>query len=487
MHQAAEIVKRHEGNIERVHYDRRIDAHTVFFEVVCSEPSYQKINEQLEAIGFLQTSLSPLSFLKLNVYLENKSGELLRFLDHTTSAQANIAFMDYDDRGDHPDRLTVSLTLENAAAVEGLLDELRPRYRLEVVEYDTTGMHLDDAVFYLRFAQELRSLIGEAEDQFLMGLMRDINHVVQALTNQGKDYRQVFDSILETGRTLKRTVGEGFYADVQRLPLSRGGELLCFQLPAGGNVYILRAGNETVLFDTGFGIYHRDVAELLRAYGVEDPQLIRRIFLTHADPDHAGAAGFYAGVSHMHPGTLEILRRADRAYGSKSQGSILEEVYTHLIYLFSEYTPPGRCEVFDIRPKGESSSFKEIDEFLVGHLHFKVLNGLDGHIHGQVYYVCEEEGLMFTGDSWINFASYTKERADFGDLAIILMTSVNVDSEAARRERKGLAELAARIDARSQPKGRRCLVCGGHGAISVLEGGKLAAAGQVERYVHSPK
>jgi len=172
MHQAAEIVKRHEGNIERIHYDRRIDPHTVFFEVVCSGEAYRRINEELAAIGFLQTSLAPLSFLKFNVYLENKAGELFHFLEHTTSAQANIAYMDFDDRSECPERLTVSLTVDHPSVVEGLLDRLKSRYRLEIIEYDTTGMHLDDTVFYIRFAQELRSLIGEREDEFLMRLLQ---------------------------------------------------------------------------------------------------------------------------------------------------------------------------------------------------------------------------------------------------------------------------------------------------------------------------
>jgi glyoxylase-like metal-dependent hydrolase (beta-lactamase superfamily II) len=482
MHQAAEIVKRHEGNIERIHYDRRIDPHTVFFEVVCSDPAYQKINQELSAIGFLQTSLAPLSFLKLDIYLENRAGELFQFLNHTTAAGANIAYMDFDDRSECPDRLTVSLTVENASVVEALLDRLKSRYRLEIIEYDTTGMHLDDTVFYIRFAQELRSLIGETEDQFLLKLLHDVNHIVQSLTNLGEDYKQVFESILKTGRTLRATSGAGFYADVQRVPLSQGAELLCFQMPCGGNVFILRAGKETVMFDTGFGIYHDDVSRMLRSYGIEDPLLIRRAFLTHADADHAGAAGFFPAVAHMHPGTVEILRQTNRAYGSKSQGSILEEVYTHLINLFSEFNPPKRYEVFGDRPRSRHAGFDEIDEFLVGHLHFKVLNGLGGHVHGQVYYMCEEEGLLFTGDSLINFASFTKEREDFNTLAKILMTTVNVDSQAARKEREGLLELAAALDARLKSEGRRCLVCGGHGAISILDDGKLLAHGPEERY-----
>jgi len=39
-------------------------------------------------------------------------GALHEFLNFTTSAGANIALIDFDDKGLHPYRLTVSLNLE---------------------------------------------------------------------------------------------------------------------------------------------------------------------------------------------------------------------------------------------------------------------------------------------------------------------------------------------------------------------------------------
>ena len=53
------------------------------------------------------------------------------FLSFTTSAGANIAFIDFDDKGRRPDRLTVSLNLEETAVIDHLLDLLKSRYRLE--------------------------------------------------------------------------------------------------------------------------------------------------------------------------------------------------------------------------------------------------------------------------------------------------------------------------------------------------------------------
>src|SRR5690606_40785900 len=54
-----------------------------------------------------------------------------------------------------------------------------------------------------------------------------------------------------------------------------------------------------------------------------------------------------------------------------------------------------------------------------------------------------------------------------------LMTSVNVDSKLAREERKTLFSLISEIDEKLAGKGRKCLICCGHGSISVMEEGKL--------------
>jgi hypothetical protein len=76
----------------------------------------------------------------------------------------------------------------------------------------------------------------------------------------------------------------------------------------------------------------------------------------------------------------------------------------------------------------------------------------------------------------------TKERADYSSLAAFLVTSVNVDSGRASQERKALLALAETTDAAMKKIRKRCLVCGGHGAVSVIENGRLAAYGPIEHY-----
>ncbi|MEI8330615.1 MAG: hypothetical protein WCF90_03020 [Methanomicrobiales archaeon] len=65
---------------------------------------------------------------------------------------------------------------------------------------------------------------------------------------------------------------------------------------------------------------------------------------------------------------------------------------------------------------------------------------------GQVFLYSPVFGLLFAATSLINFASFSIERADYSSLAAYLVTSVNVDSESAKKERKGLLELVQETD-----------------------------------------
>lgn len=482
LYRVAEIIKKYDGNINRIQFDRRIDPGTVFYEVTVSEESFNKITQDLERIGYLQNSIKPLSFLKFCVYLPHRPGALYEFLGLTTSAGANISFLDFDDKGRHSDRLTVSLNLEQGIVVDHLLNQLKSLYRIEIIEYDTTGKQLDDTVFYVRYAQAIRELIGEYEDTFLLSFLADTNHIAQELMDRGCDPKQVFESVLKTGQTLKATTGKNFYADVQKFPLNDDATLFCFQVPCGGNIFIIKSEENLLMIDTGYGIYHSDVMAMFLRYGIGDHKKINRIVVTHADADHCGAAGFFAVPVLMHQSTLEIIRTNNRAYGSRSDHSSLDEFYTKMINLFSQFNTPEKIECISTPDGTVRGIFPVIGSVSIGDIELEVLDGLSGHTAGQVFLYSRASGLLFAADSVINFASLSTERADYSSLAAFLVTSVNVDSDNAKKERKGLFELAQDTDNELVSSGRRCLICGGHGAVSVIDCGKLVAYGEIERY-----
>jgi glyoxylase-like metal-dependent hydrolase (beta-lactamase superfamily II) len=482
LERAAQVITKYDGNINRIQYDRRIDPSTVFYEVTATEEDYAKITNDLAAIGYLQTSLQPLSFLKFFVHLPHTPGSLRRFLRYTTESGANIGFIDFDDTGRHPDRLTVSLNLEDPATVEQLLDQLKSRYHLEILEYDTTGKHLDDTVFYVRFAQEIRNLIGESENTFLLSFLADTNHIVQELMNRGNNPRQVFDSVLLTGRTLHATTGRNFYADVQKIAITPQVDLFCFQLPCGGNTYVLTSEKETLMIDTGYGIYHDDVMAMFSHFGLGNEDRFTQLVISHADADHCGAGGFFSAGALMHTGTRDIIKTNNRAYGSRSEHSVLEAFYTKMINLFSRFRPPRKMTCLPQAGTGSRSIFPVLGSVTIGDLSLEVLEGLGGHTHGQIYLYSGQKGLLFTADAVINFSSLTPERAAYNSLADFLVTSVNVDSDLARRERKALLELAAETDQHLATEQKRCRICGGHGSVSELENGKLVPTGNITHY-----
>jgi hypothetical protein len=61
LYRVAEIIKKYDGNINRIQFDRRIDPGTVFYEVTVSEESFKKITMDLKQIGYLQSSIKRLS------------------------------------------------------------------------------------------------------------------------------------------------------------------------------------------------------------------------------------------------------------------------------------------------------------------------------------------------------------------------------------------------------------------------------------------
>ena len=82
----------------------------------------------------------------------------------------------------------------------------------------------------------------------------------------------------------------------------------------------------------------------------------------------------------------------------------------------------------------------------------------------------------------INFEHLTRERAEYSSLAAFLVTSVNVDSDIAKRERKSLFEIVSQTNLQLEKNGKYCMICGGHGPVSVLLEGKLVPYGTIEKY-----
>lgn len=483
---ASRIIFENNGNINRIHYDRQIDPHTAFIEVTCTSEDYKEIKEKMISGGFLRTYIQSLPFLKFRVRIPHISGSLLEFLNITSGSKAGITSIDFDDTGSMPDMVTVSLILNETRRAEELMNILREKYPIEILEYDITGKSLDKTIFYVRFAQQIRKYLEDYKDEeLLMNFLKDINHTVQELARLGNNPEEVFDNYLRCGEYLQATTGNGFYADVQEIRLTDSISLFCFQLPGGGSIFLFESSDEIVMIDTGYGIYSKDARKLFEYYGLDIERKLNYIITTHGDADHCGAGGVYDVPAFMHPATLEIIRRGNRAWGSKSENSILERVYTTMIALFSRWNPPKEenIRLFPESSRDFRSVFPIIDKIKIAGMEFEVLISQGGHQYGQLILFSPEAGILFTADSLMNFHSFSKDRKNYSSIADFLVTSVNVDSDLARNERKALLEIAYEYETES---GKKCLICGGHGTVSELnEDGKLKTFEEPEHYTHN--
>jgi len=474
LHRAAEVLKRHQGNIERIQYDQRIDPQTVFFEVIIQDQQFQDAMRELEAMGYLRRSLAEPVYMKFELQLPQEQGALFEFLDGITSTQSNIAFLDFDVTGGEPDSLKVGIVLDDQCRAEELLDIIKQRYPMRILEYRTTGEGLDDAVFYVRFAQEIRSLIPGVDDSFLLRFLSDINHIVQSLNRKGQDHREVFQSILDSGRYLRSTSGEEFFCDIQTMQLPEG-TLQALQMPCGGNVYLLQGPEGTLMVDSGYGHYHPDLLRCMGSLGLDRGD-VEAILLTHADADHCGSAGLFPCPTYLSSGSLSILEMNNRAHGSVLEGSVLEAYYTRIINLFSDCHPPQHVKVFPSAGPERRGGLPIMQHLRLCGWELEVLQGMDGHVPGQTFFYLPVSNVLFSSDSLIDFQGLSPERKRYMTLAKLLMTTVNVDSDRAGAERQALQELARSSEG--------CIVCGGHGPAFRYAGSgtELAAALKVYRH-----
>lgn len=465
LHKAAAVLKRHNGNIERIQYDTRIDPNTVFFELSAEGDDLQAALDELDAMGYLRRTLPVPAYLKFDITLPHIPGALFDFLDMITGTGTNIAYLDYDETVPRGGPLRVAVVIDDGARANKLLDVLKSTYPLEIIEHSSVNEELDSNVFYVRFAQELRSLIPGVDEEFLLGFLHKSNHIAQELTRRGEEPRKVLRTILDSGLMLKESVKQGC-AEMNTFDVP-GGRMHCIQFPCGGNSYLLDIGARIVI-DTGFGSYRDHLIACIRDIGWELDD-IDAVLITHGDTDHCGSAWSLGADVHMSHQAYDIVSNCDRSYGSGSEGGLLETFYTRMIDLFSDADDAGSAVLLG----GEIGSMHGFDvqsELDIRGTRVTVMKGHGGHQEGQLFYLFPDSHIIFTGDSLINFSTLSPERKEYMTLAKVLMTSVNVDSVKAKEERDLLMDL---VRVYQDGSGTPLMICPGHGGVSELRGDAL--------------
>ncbi len=393
----------------------------------------------------------------MEVRLEHRPGTLGAFADLLREHGANVIYMSYDEDVSETSA-NISVVTRDPEEVDRLLKDLNEKGYQYGINYRGVGQKEVDDVIGLnlteRFFLRLKALLGTDDTARLKKLVDSSKSLTESLmsfsSEAGKHLEagSVFTNVLAFASASVLRTGENFsYRALP--PLERGGlTLRVFRLPTGGNLSVLEGGAR-VMIDGGYGIYYEDIKRMLRENGIE-PDSVERIYVTHADADHAGLSGYFeeefGTPVYMHRDSRGIIEGEDRSRGSETQIGELNRYFTLLVNEFTRLRFPKHWTPYGDDKLEEAHGFGVVDSFDVGGHAFQVIESLGGHIPGQVFFVGRDSGLVFTGDYLLLVESLSAEEKEVLNLPKFMMTSTNVNSSVFRREMGMLRELIIHMD-----------------------------------------
>ena len=338
--------------------------------------------------------------------------------------------------------------------------------------------------FTREFMAKMALYLSPLSEKELSEYVKEGEEAIRIREPQGISPEKYLELVKGIGDYLGANTGKNFTSDYQKIPLTSNITFYSFQLPGGGNLNIFDAGKDgKMVLDTGYGCFYHDCDKMLEKVGVDGFFDTRVVICTHADADHCGASGYFSTMPLMHPTCKAILDAGTRNHGSVNNLDLLEKFYTTSINTMSRMNVPDKVIECGTEPIGMRGLFPIIEKISFAGMEFEVWESLGGHIAGQLLLFEPNLGMLFTSDAFINFATLSKERADYCSIADSMIGSVNVDSEIARTERKELTRLAVELDAELKKNGKYLLICCGHGAVSKIdENGNLVPASELIHY-----
>ncbi len=479
---ASKIIYKHQGNIVRVSYNKAVDLHTLFIDVVADEDDLNLITCELENIGYLNEKISETRVIIVSIKIPDVPGALLPVLKILDRYDINISYLNSSSTNTDCQDFEMGLLIENPNIVKMVLDDISEIYQIGIIDYGDSETTLDNTIFYIRLANDMQKLLNLSTKK-TMEFISESNRILQMLQHKGTiNPDKVFDYIRRFASFIAKHKNAHFYADIDKIDINEQLTLYCIQPPCGSNIYIVKTENELTLIDTGFAVYYEEMLMIFKRLFPNWESISKNIYITHSDIDHCGLLSKIEDAQiFMNEKSAESIRRQYAGIPDFREENDFCFGYSKLSQIISDYSPadPDRIHIIDHGTPIEHDDLINIGAFHIGELCFEVMEGSGGHVYGEMVFINREYGLVFTGDNLVNISGFTPERSEFNSFAPFLMTSVNIDSEKATQIRK---ELLSVIHDLEQDNKRPCIICGGHGPISTLEGERLLRLDTVEKH-----
>jgi len=471
---AAKIISKYNGNIVRVSYNKAVDLKTLFIDAVAEEESLIKISDELDKIGYLEDKIPEISVITVEIIIPDHAGALIPVLKILDRYDVNISYMNSVQNKTGFQNFVMGLLIENPGVIALLLEEIREIYTVNIIGSDDSENNYDNSIFYIKLANEVKAMLNLSQEKTIE-FISEANRVLQMLQSTNESPTKVFGAIREFVGFMNEHRGSHFTADTETIRLSGRVMLYAIRPVCGSNIYILESSGRLILIDTGYALYKDETLKIFRELIPDWDDRAKMIYVTHADVDHCGLLSEIGdAVLFLNEKSCESLKRQKDGILDYRETEEFGFGYSRLSRIISNYNPPSleNAVIFDRDTPKEHDKLLKIGELSIEDITFDILEGSGGHLGGEMIYVSEEAGIVFTGDNLVNIDDFSEDVKYFNSIAPYLMKSVNVDSQKATLTRKEIISLINRMQKES---GRRCIVCGGHGPVSVLINDRLEA------------
>ncbi len=450
---ASRIAREQNCNIIRVSYNKTVDLHTLFIDAEGDETDLDKMEACLYEIGYRFDGRARAQVLLVEFLIENRPGGAEEILEILFELKINISYINSQATGDIK-YFKAGLFIDDPSTIKILLDKTTEICKVKILDYDTTETLLDSTIFYVSFAGDIRNILNLTQDETNI-IMANSNEIMQHLDARGELPHKTFEYIKKYAEFIAHFKGDNYYLTHKTKQITDTIQLHIFMPPCGSNLYVLQEDENLTFIDCSFAVYKAEILRELKRVFPDFVSMKKDLWLTHSDIDHSGNLEWFDNV-YMSRGTRENFELEHQGKDNYREQHYIHAPYSRLSRIISRYKTPSfaNIQTIDTEASFYSDCLTKIGEVSFGSLHFDAILGGGGHVRGETIFVCRQQGLIFTGDNYVNIRGFSKDQSAFNRLAPFLMTSVNMDSKIATVVRNKIQHLA--ID-------RPTLLCPAHG------------------------
>ncbi len=457
-------------DIVRVSYNKVVDVHTCFVEAEGPERALTAAADRIRELGLFPSQNHVGTVHLVEFEMRNRPGVLRPTLELIDQFDFNITYVDARviDEGlpEAVQRVQMGLYVEDERRLEDFVSLSNEICPTRLVPYDKTTRILDNNLFYIAFAREMRERFDLGDDEEHL-IMVNANRIIQNLEHTNSDPYRPFDYLRQFANAVAGNRGDAYRENTRVSEFATAGGVrgVLIEPPCGSNTWVFDCDECLLAIDTGYACYREEILSVLRERFPDWDERRRELFLTHGDVDHVGCCDLFDRVWAVGR-TMDTFRMQLMGEPDWRARNHMHEPYLQITNLATSYRPPWlsnftclgrRDEAADalIAPTLDTST-REPAYLDVPPFHFEVWEGAGGHVKGETVLIDRVQRVCVSGDIFINIHGQTRSQRDFNLLAPFLMTSVDSVPDLERAERKFLFTL---LDPGEWQ------ILGGHGAL----------------------